>query len=176
MILGSDAGGSDGRSSGGGARQSSWCRQMATLTQRTARVTLRDPSIIFIRTGAALAVGGLVGLVFYDQPRDESSAGNRINVILFVMCCFSLFCLPAISRYFEERLTFVRERAAGRYCTSAYYVASMAVEVPLLAVIVTGYGTLAYKLVGLNPAPGRFGLFLGVIFLVINVGFSWSQL
>ena len=48
-----------------------------------------------------------MGLIFYGQPRDESSAGNRINVILFVMCCFSLFCLPAISRYFEERLTFV---------------------------------------------------------------------
>jgi hypothetical protein len=182
-LLGSDDGGGGGGGGGGtagaakvSARQSSWCRQTLTLTRRTALVTLRDPSIIFIRTGAALAVGGLVGLIFYNQPRDDSSAGNRINVILFVMCCFSLFCLPAISRYFEERLTFVRERSAGRYCTSAYYVASMLVELPLLALIVAGYGTLAYKLVGLNPAPGRFGLFLCIIFLVINVGFSWSQL
>ena len=70
----------------------------------------------------------------------------------------------------------LRERAAGRYCTSAYYVASMLIEIPLLAIIVAGYGALAYKLVGLNPSPGRFELFLCIIFLVINVGFSWSQL
>ena len=52
----------------------------------------------------------------------------------------------------------------------------MLIEVPLLAIIVAGYGTLAYKMVGLNPANGRFELFLSIIFLVINVGFSWSQL
>jgi hypothetical protein len=52
----------------------------------------------------------------------------------------------------------------------------MLIEIPLLAIIVAGYGTLAYKLVGLNPSRGRFEMFLSIIFLVINVGFSWSQL
>ena len=39
-----------------------------------------------------------------------------------------------------------------------------------------GYGLLVYKLVNLNPAPGRFAVFLAAIFLVINVGFSVSHL
>ena len=118
------------------SRGSSWCGQTCTLIRRTALVTARDPAILYIRTAAALGVGGLVGGIFHGQSRDDSSAGNRINVILFVMCCFSLFCLPAISNYCEERLIFVRERAAGRYSTGCYFVATMAVEIPLLALVV----------------------------------------
>lgn len=70
-----------------GVRQSSWCRQTITLTQRTALVTSRDPSIIFIRTGAALIVGGLVGLIFYNQPRDESSAGELSPTLALIAQC-----------------------------------------------------------------------------------------
>lgn len=95
-LLGSDASGGDGRSSSVVARQSSWCGQIITLTQRTGLVTLRDPSIIFIRTGAALAVGGLVGLIFYNQPRDESSAGK-----LPLFSSIALYSAPVLSERFE---------------------------------------------------------------------------
>lgn len=95
-------------------------------------------------------------------------------------CAWHLSFAYVVDRVGSDTLTLldwmIRERAAGRYCTSAYYVASMLIEIPLLAIIVAGYGTLAYKLVGLNPSSGRFELFLCIIFLVINVGFSWSQL
>ena len=38
------------------------------------------------------------------------------------------------------------------------------------------YGSLAYWLVGLKPSGEHFAVFLGVLYQVIAVGFSWSQL
>jgi hypothetical protein len=78
-------------------------------------IEINDLNIIFrlFRTLAALAIGGLVGGIYFNQPDNAASAGNRVNTILFLMCVFSLFCLPAISKFIEERLLFQREHASG---------------------------------------------------------------
>jgi hypothetical protein len=56
------------------------------LTQRSALQTLRDPGIVYIRTGAALAIGILDGLIFFQQ--DPSVEAGRVNALLFLMCVF----------------------------------------------------------------------------------------
>jgi hypothetical protein len=114
------------------------CGEISVLTRRLLLVTARDPSVLWIRIGVGIAIGALVGLIFLNEGQVPSSIGARTNVILFVMCCFSLFCLPAIARFFTDRLVFVRERQAGRYGTTAYFFSCMAVEMPLLAAIVVG--------------------------------------
>jgi len=95
--------------------------------------------------------------------------------MLFVMCVFSLFCLPAISKFIEDRLLFTRERAAGCYRTSSYFLATWSVEFPLLLVVVLLYGVICYWLVGLQPTGAHFMFFIWIILLVINVGFAVSQ-
>lgn len=69
-------------------------RTAVVLTHRTLLSTMRDRGVVVIRTGAAVLIGLLVGACFY-----QSSVGPRINALLFVMCVFALFCVPAISRY-----------------------------------------------------------------------------
>lgn len=67
-------------------------------TKRQFLQTLRDPGIVYIRTGAALAIGILVGLIFFRQ--DQSVPAGRVNALLFLMCVFGLFCLVcAASRF-----------------------------------------------------------------------------
>lgn len=84
--------------------------------------TIRDSSIMYVRTAAALGIGLLVGTMFFGLKDDEEvrpatrlccllavcaishavlfggpqSSGPRTAVLEFVMCVFSLFCLPAI--------------------------------------------------------------------------------
>jgi len=48
-------------------------------------------------------------------------------------------------------------------------------EFPILFGIAVGYGCISYWMVGLEPEPWSFIFFLAVIFAVINVGFSVSQ-
>jgi len=150
-------------------------QQYLILTARTWRSTVRDTSVMYIRTAAAIGIGLLVGGIFFQQPDNSSSIGARINTMLFLMCVFSLFCVPAISRFIKDKLLFTRERAGGFYGTTAYFLSTLTVEIPILLGIVIGYGCVSYWMVGLQPDTEHFIYFLALIFVVINVGFSVSQ-
>jgi ABC-type multidrug transport system permease subunit len=128
-----------------------------------------------VRTLSAWAIAFLVGFVFYQLPPVPSSATARINALLFLMCVFSLFCLPAVSKIIEDRLIFNRERASGLYSTRAYFLSTFLVELPILAGMVFGYSCIVYWMCNLRPDAGCFFFFVLAVFLVLNVGFSLSQ-
>lgn len=146
---------------------------LKVLTHRNALQTLRDPGIVYIRTGAALAIGILVGLIFLQQ--DQAVEAGRVNALLFLMCVFGLFCLPAISQLISERLLFQRERASGLVNTPAFYLAGMAIEVPILIVVAMLYGVVSYWMVGFYPDAAHFFIYCLIITLTILVGFSATQ-
>lgn len=121
-------------------------RQLFVLTQRTWKETIRDPNIVYIRTVAAIVyatlalssllrllltvqrISLLLGLIFFQTD----SSGDIVNSILFLMCVFSLFCLPAISKFIEQRLIYSRESASGVYGAFGYQASNFIVEVPIL--------------------------------------------
>uniref|UniRef100_A0A6B2L0Z9 ABC transporter domain-containing protein n=1 Tax=Arcella intermedia TaxID=1963864 RepID=A0A6B2L0Z9_9EUKA len=150
--------------------------QFLTLSSRTWKSTLRDKSVFYFRIGAALLMGLLVGGIFFRLEDTPATSGGKINTMLFLMCAFSLFCVPAISKFIKEKLLFTRERASGYYSTTAYFFSSLSVEIPILMIIVFGYGCISYWMVGFEPHTANFVYFLVLIFVVINVGFSISQL
>jgi hypothetical protein len=80
---------------------------------------------MYVRTGAALGIGVLVGGIFYSQPDTQSSADARIHVLLFLMCVFALFCVPAISKCIEDRLLYSREKASGIFLFVCLFVIAM---------------------------------------------------
>eukprot|EP01124_Arcella_intermedia_P003352 TRINITY_DN11836_c0_g1_i1.p1 TRINITY_DN11836_c0_g1~~TRINITY_DN11836_c0_g1_i1.p1 ORF type:complete len:566 (+),score=85.82 TRINITY_DN11836_c0_g1_i1:213-1910(+) len=146
------------------------------LVVRTWKATSRDSGVMYIRTIAALLIGFLVGTLFFQLPDDSSSVDSRTNTLLFLMCVFSLFCLPAINQLLKDRVLFVRERASGFYGPGVYFLSNIVVELPILFMIVLGYGSISYWMVGLNSILSRFGYFIILIFAVIQVGFAVSQL
>ena len=149
-----------------------WLHTTWTLSRRTLLATLRDPGVLLVRTLAAVSIGALTGVVFYQT----TSVDARVKANLFVMCIFGLFCIPALSRYIEERVLFLRERAAGFYGTGAYFLAATAVELPVLGCVVAAYAPSSYFLIGLRPTAGAFATFTAVLVVVTLTGFSISQL
>ena len=79
-------------------------KQYAILAGRTWVATSRDAPIMYVRTGAAIGIGLLVGIVFYQRPDDPSGASARINTLLFLMCVFSMFPVPAIARFISDSM------------------------------------------------------------------------
>jgi hypothetical protein len=156
-------------------RNKSMLMQTWLLIKRTWINTTRDTGIMYVRTLSAWGIALLVGLIFFQMPNEASSSRNRINALLFLMCVFSLFCLPAISKIIEDRLLFQRERASGAYSTVPYWFATFIVEIPILLLIAVGYGSIVYYMCNFTSDPLNFVFFTITIFLVINVGFSLSQ-
>ena len=159
-------------------RVSVWT-QISVLTRRTWLDTVRDPMVMYVRTGAAVVVSLLIGtcllflysidchgvgsviyfrifngvfagFMFFQEPDDKSSESPRLNSILFLMCCFSLIMLPSISRFIEERALYTREYASGFYTPLAYMLSHFVCEFPLLLMTVVAYGAIAYWMVRLT--------------------------
>lgn len=151
-------------------------QQFVVLFFRSWRVSLRDKSVLYIRTGAGIGIGLLVGTIFFGQKDEPSSMGARLNSQMFMMCIFSLFCLPAIGKYLREKLHFLRERASGFYSTGPYFFATQAVEVPLLTIIVLIYSNITYWMIGLEPRAENYFYLITTVFVVVNSGFAVSQL
>ena len=68
------------------------------LMKRTWLATLRDSSIMYVRTGAAVGIGLLVGVIFFGLADNETTNTDRINVFLArsFFCCCVLIILDAI--------------------------------------------------------------------------------
>jgi len=151
-------------------------QQFIVLLARSWVAASRDKTIVFVRTGAGLGIGILVGAIFFGQKNESSSFSARMNSTLFMMCVFSLFCLSAMGKYIKERIHFVRERASGYYSAGPYFFASQAVEVPLLSIIVILYSNITYWMIGLEPRAENFFYLVATVFVVVNGGFSMAQL
>lgn len=63
-----------------------------------------------------------------------------------------------------ERMVINKERAAGWYRLSAYYLAKMTSELALALIMPTGFVVLAYWVIGLNGIEAFFAT-LGTVFI-----------
>ena len=65
-----------------------------------------------------------------------------------------LFCI--LSSVNDDTGVFMRERSAGLYRLSAYYLAVMTTEIPVAFILPTIYVIINYWMVNLMPAGGNF--------------------
>jgi hypothetical protein len=78
---------------------------------------------------AAIGISVVMGLLFFQTPDNWHTAWNRVNTINFAVTVFTLFSVPAISKFIEDRLILWRERSSALYATSSYYLAVVSTEV-----------------------------------------------
>jgi ATP-binding cassette subfamily G (WHITE) protein 2 len=131
--------------------EASFARQLRALLRRQARNVRRHPFLIALHfVATALAALG-VGAVFFDAGRDTGGIQNRMGALFFILMYLTLMSLSSLPAWREDRLLFLRERAAGAYGTDAYFAAVAAFEVVVLRVVPPIFFTVfAYPMVGLH--------------------------
>ena len=131
--------------------EASFARQLRALLRRQARNVRRHPFLIALHfVATALAALG-VGAVFFDAGRDTGGIQNRMGALFFILMYLTLMSLSSLPAWREDRLLFLRERAAGAYGTHAYFAAVAAFEVVVLRVVPPIFFTVfAYPMVGLH--------------------------
>jgi len=74
----------------------------------------------------------------------------------------------------DERPVFLREVNNNMYKCSPYFWAKVISEMPFSILMPTVFGCIVYFSVGLNPAAGRFFLFLLILILIYNASSGYS--
>lgn len=153
---------------------STWLGQFRILTARTAKSILRSKFNLVIQLCQSIVMAILIGTVFYQIGTSQTSTVRRQPVLFFCIINQGIFAaLMIINSFPSERAITLRERAAGSYYVSAYFLAKSAVEIIPLIIFPSIFAVIVYFLVGFQHVASKFFLFL---FFIILTNFASTSM
>ncbi len=148
-------------------QHTSFLHQLTVLTDRTLKVTYRDPMGMAGSIAEAILMAIITGYIFYDLPRDQAGIRSRQGALyISVGLQGYLFLLFEIYRLTMDIPTFDRESSEG--CVTALpYILSRRIarlfteDVPAPFL----YSVIYYFMVGFDSDPAQFFTFFSIVLL-----------
>lgn len=161
---------------GGSITALRWLQVTGTIFHRTAVIKLRDPICLMTQISSAVLMGLIYGAL-YIRVYDKSSVAFSV---LDAQMCIVMTVLMAVWLPYDvtltfpkERRVFLRERKAGLYTTSSFFVARITADMPAHIVSAIILAIIVWNMAGLNIALGSFIL---IVTYGILIGASIMQL
>eukprot|EP00009_Paramoeba_aestuarina_P004200 CAMPEP_0201510384 /NCGR_PEP_ID=MMETSP0161_2-20130828/3093_1 /ASSEMBLY_ACC=CAM_ASM_000251 /TAXON_ID=180227 /ORGANISM="Neoparamoeba aestuarina, Strain SoJaBio B1-5/56/2" /LENGTH=688 /DNA_ID=CAMNT_0047905545 /DNA_START=21 /DNA_END=2087 /DNA_ORIENTATION=- len=156
----------------------SWPYQLAYLIQRQMRHMTRTPQTSIAVLIQATIMSLFVGSLYHGTLNDESIAPfvrvqNRMGALFFCLTNLAFGQMQALLQFVNGRSLFLKEKAAGLYRISAYYLSKTLADLPSLLVAPLIFCTIAYWLIGFQPKFVKFLIFFAIIFIFINTMVSF---
>jgi ABC-type multidrug transport system ATPase subunit len=137
-----------------------WHRQFVLNARRWAYGTYRAPLDFAIIIGRAILLGLVLGTVYWQRPRDQAGAGERLSVLFFSSVYSLLTAFAYMPDIFMQRSVFFRERAERMYHTTAYTISRVLLDIPIFFTGTVIFTTIFYWMSGLRQEAGPFFFFL----------------
>lgn len=143
-----------------------WIKQFWILFRRSMKEQWRNRNITFVLIFQSVLIGILIGTVFLHIGTSQESVSRRGPVLFF--CCINqgiLAALLTINSFPSERVLVLRERAAGTYYVSAYFLAKTSAESFNAVVAPIVFTITVYFLIGLQTVGSKVIIFM--IFMIL---------
>jgi ATP-binding cassette subfamily G (WHITE) protein 2 len=143
-----------------------WVHQFRVLFRRVLTEQLRSWPMMLAQLAQTVLMATLIGTAFLRIGTSETSIVRRQPVLFFCVVNQGIFgALIVVNSFPRERMLVLRERAAGTYYVSAYFVAKNCVEILLSTAYPIIFTITLYHLVGLHDTPSQFFIFMGFMIL-----------
>eukprot|EP00026_Physarum_polycephalum_P005293 Phypoly_transcript_05325.p1 GENE.Phypoly_transcript_05325~~Phypoly_transcript_05325.p1 ORF type:complete len:643 (+),score=84.35 Phypoly_transcript_05325:233-1930(+) len=143
-----------------------WTDQFKVLLRRSFKDTLRNRKVWISQAILTIVCAVLIGTVFLQIGNGQSSTTRRQPVLFFCVINQGVFgALMVINMFPSERKIVLRERAAGTYKSSAYFMAKIAADTTLQIFLPILFSCIVYWLVGLQHDAGKFFIFTAFMIL-----------
>ncbi|XP_078572713.1 protein white-like [Branchiostoma floridae x Branchiostoma japonicum] len=159
--------------SGRSRYRATWIQQFLAMMWRCNLQNIRDPMIMGVRTGQAIFVALLVGIVYLRIEYNQDGILN-INGALFLMLTNIAFShiFSVINVFPAELPIFRREHGNGMYRTDVYFLCKTIAELPYFVVLPLVFTAICYWMVGLYEGWQEFLICFAIITITANVSVS----
>ncbi|KAJ3095315.1 hypothetical protein HDU97_007044 [Phlyctochytrium planicorne] len=158
-------------------RKPSWYRQFNVLLRRCFKEQFRGIGVILTLLAQSILMGVLIGTAFLQIGNTQSSIVRRQPVLFFCVINQGIFgALTMINSFPSERLLVLRERAAGTYRVSAYFLAKNLSESVVQLFSPIAFSIIVYPLIGLQMQADKFFIFAGFMILCATAANSVALL
>ncbi|EDW64893.1 ATP-binding cassette sub-family G member 4 isoform X1 [Drosophila virilis] len=148
-------------------------RQLSILLLRTFLLIWRDSSLTTMRFGIHLAIGLLIGFLYYGIGNDAANSMNNFRYVFYTIM-FIMYCaFSGILVKFPVELPIVsREHFNRWYSLRAYYVAITLADLPIQIICSSLFIVPTYLMTRQPLEPWRFGMFFLIVFMTALVAQS----
>lgn len=144
-----------------------WCRQFAILFKRSWLQYFRRKDIIFMNFIGTLIMAFFVGSgIWFQIGNNQASIATRVPSLFFACVTQGIVAsLQCISSFPLERAIVLRERAAGAYFVSSYFLAKTCSDILAQTWGPTLFCIIVYYMVGYQGSSSKFCVYWGFMLL-----------
>lgn len=152
--------------------QASYFTQFWTLLKR-AMIVSKTALVTSWQLIQCVSFAIICGFAYFRMPNREDRVNDRAGYIfLFLTFWFFMTLFQGMMQFIPERGILQKERAAGSYRLSAYFLAKITAETPIKLFLPFLFLAISYPMANLNPNPGAFFGIVGIQLLAALAGES----
>ncbi|KAG9327612.1 hypothetical protein KVV02_003857 [Mortierella alpina] len=139
--------------------------QVKALTVRQFQLTRGDIASLIARYATIIIIAVIVGSVFYQLPQSASGAFTRGGVLFMSLLFNALVSQAELPQAMEGRSILYKHKGFAMYRPSAFAIAQICADIPVLVVQVVLYSIVLYFMAGLQLKFVNFLLFCIIVIL-----------
>eukprot|EP01103_Thecamoeba_quadrilineata_P019614 TRINITY_DN8020_c0_g1_i1.p1 TRINITY_DN8020_c0_g1~~TRINITY_DN8020_c0_g1_i1.p1 ORF type:complete len:638 (-),score=117.52 TRINITY_DN8020_c0_g1_i1:183-2096(-) len=117
----------------------------------------------------------LSAMAWFQMGHGNDDVGNRIGLIFFILLHWIIFPLfGVVNSFIPERAVLIKERAAGTYRLSAYFISKALAESIIDTITPVAFVASIYYICNLNNDADRFFIFMSLVYLAFFAGQSFG--
>lgn len=143
-----------------------WRQQFMILCERNLKEYRMNYKTVLTKIFIWVFMASFIGTVFFQVGNDANSVSKRASSLFF--CCINqgiFVAIETLNTFPAERALTLRERKAGTYQVSAYFLARFLIDFLVRLVNPIIFSFIAYFLIGYQGDASKFVTFMAFMML-----------
>ncbi|EAW06570.1 putative ABC transporter [Aspergillus clavatus NRRL 1] len=149
--------------------------QVLVLTHRQFLIMLGDKQTLVGKWAVLVFQALIIGSLFYNLPQTSGGVFTRGGVMFFILLFNALLAMAELTASFESRPIMLKHKSFSFYRPSAYALAQVVVDVPLVFIQVTLFELIVYFMSNLARTASQFFISFLFIFILTMTMYSFFR-
>lgn len=141
----------------------SFMAQLKACTRRQYQILWGEKSTFLIKQVLSLAMSLIAGACFYNSPDTSAGLFTKGGAVFFSLLYNCIVAMSEVTESFKGRPVLVKHKSFGFYHPSAFCLAQITADIPVLLLQCTIFTVVIYWMTGLKATASAFFTFWAIL-------------